>query len=53
MAAVLFLGGLVLNGQVSVLTYYDDLSRTGQNLEETILTPSCVWAGPFGKLFSN
>jgi uncharacterized protein (TIGR03437 family) len=43
--------GLVL--QVNVLTYHNDLSRTGQNLNETILTPARLKAGEFGPLFTN
>src|SRR5690242_5703507 len=50
-AAALLLGALSLMAQVSVLTYHNDLSRTGQNLSETILTPSSVTAGEFGELF--
>jgi hypothetical protein len=40
------------NCQVSVLTYHNDLSRTGQNLKETQLTPATVSSGQFGQLFS-
>jgi hypothetical protein len=37
--------------QVSVPTYHYDNNRTGQNLHETILTPSVVNQSTFGKLF--
>ena len=41
------------SGQVNVLTYHNGLSRTGQNLNETILTPSNVRPDGFGKLFTQ
>ncbi len=36
-----------------VLTYHNNLARTGVNPHETILTPENVNAGSFGKLFSD
>ncbi len=56
----LFLLGLIITGgslstraQVSVTTWRNDIARTGQNLNETILNPSNVNATQFGKLFSQ
>src|SRR5260370_6975053 len=40
-------------GQVMVGTWHNDNLRTGQNIRETILTPSNVNSSLFGKLFSH
>ena len=45
------LSGL-LEAQVNVTTYHNDIARTGQNTHETILTPANVNSTQFGKLFS-
>jgi len=47
-----FLTGLV-RAQVDVTTYHNDISRTGANTEETILTPANVNSTQFGKLFTT
>ena len=39
-------------GIVNVLTRENDNQHTGQNLQETILTPTNVNSGSFGKVFS-
>lgn len=41
---------LPVNAQVSVTTYHNDNSRTGQNTAETTLTPANVNFSNFGKL---
>jgi hypothetical protein len=39
--------------QISVTTQHNDIGRTGQNKQETILTPALVNATGFGKLFTQ
>jgi uncharacterized protein (TIGR03437 family) len=41
------------HSQVSVTTYRNNLARSGENLQETILTPLNVTPVQFGKLFSH
>ena len=54
---MVLLGGMsvfcaaTLCAQPSVLTWHNDNARTGQNLQESILTPANVHASTFGKLF--
>ena len=47
-----FGGSRLLSAQTDVLTQHNDIGRTGQNVTETILTPTNVSGAPFGKLFS-
>ena len=41
-----------LTSLMNVLTYHNDSARSGQNLNETVLTPQNVNSSSFGKLFS-
>jgi hypothetical protein len=52
LASLFFLVGTT-HAQVNVVTTHNDIARTGQNLQETILTPANVNASQFGKLFSQ
>src|SRR5271163_2635008 len=45
-------GALSCFAQTSILTQHYDNARTGQNTNETILTPANVNATTFGKLFA-
>jgi len=49
-SAKLSLTGIVASAGTDVLTYKNDLNRSGQNLTETTLTPANVTAASFGLL---
>jgi hypothetical protein len=51
-ASVLSLWAASLHAQVNVTTYHNDNARTGQNTQETYLTPANVNSSQFGKLFT-
>jgi hypothetical protein len=41
------------HAQIGVVTYHNDLARSGENLQETVLTPETVTPQHFGKLFAQ
>jgi outer membrane protein assembly factor BamB len=43
----------LLSSGTDVVTYHNDIARTGHNLEETILTTGNVNSSSFGKLFTS
>jgi Bacterial Ig-like domain (group 3) len=49
---LLFSALITVRAQVNVTTYHNDNARTGQNTQETVLTPANVNATQFGKLFT-
>jgi Legume lectin domain/Chitobiase/beta-hexosaminidase C-terminal domain len=49
----MFAVSLPAQAQTNVLTQHNDIARTGQNTNETVLTPSSVNSTTFGKLFSH
>jgi outer membrane protein assembly factor BamB len=43
---------VLMSSAADVVTYHNDIARTGQNRQETILTPGNVKSSRFGKLFA-
>lgn len=53
LAALALSAAPIASAQVNVTTHQNDIARTGQNLNETILNTSNVNSTQFGKLFSQ
>ena len=53
LAAVFCVAAARAGSAVNVWTYHNNNNRTGENLEETILTPANVNSQTFGKLFDQ
>ena len=51
--AILFVVCPTAQSQTNVTTHHNDISRTGANTSETVLTPQNVNTTTFGKLFSH
>src|SRR5262245_24712359 len=51
LAGMAALFATTLYSQPAVLTFHNDNARTGQNVQETILTPANVNVSTFGRLF--
>jgi hypothetical protein len=51
--AIAWIGCTAIPAQTPILTYHNDIGRTGSNTNETLLTPANVDPAHFGKLFSH
>jgi putative pyrroloquinoline-quinone binding quinoprotein len=48
-----YVSASMMSSATDVVTYHNDIARTGQNLQETILTTKNVNSATFGKLFTS